>query len=455
MPFTLIFIGKPNVGKSTLFNLIARKKLAIVEDIAGVTVDLKEATTKLFDINLKIIDSGGFAVDKYDRSDKSVINNKIWEKAEKALKTANVVALVIDAKTGISSVDLELAQNVRKLNPNIIIIVNKIDTNKNSDNSLLAAELGFKDIVNMSAAHSNGLDELYDTLLPYYEQYKQDFEIIDNDSSDSNNPDISIGVVGKPNVGKSTLINKLINEDRLVTSDIPGTTRDSISLYLNYKNKLLRIIDTAGLRKKSKIQDTLEVLSKNDTIRTIVFSQVVVLLISAENGLTKQDLALASYIINEGRALIIAINKIDLITNKKEFINEIKLTLKTSFSDIKGIEIIGISAINSTNIKQIFEKVVIVFDKWNTKIKTSYLNKWLAEETAKNPPPLNKGRTVKIKLMTQTKTRPPTFNLWVNTKDGLPASYVRFLQNRLYQTFNLYGIPLRLIVKKPNNPYNN
>lgn len=455
--FTIVLAGKPNVGKSTLFNLLAKKRIAIVEDTPGVTVDYKETTTTFFDIKLNIIDTGGLTSNSKKDKEQEInktLAKEINNQAIAAIAKANVVLLIVDGKEGLSELDKEVANNLRKLHKNIILVINKVDSKQSQLNIPEAKSLGFKHVAEISAAHKLGLHSLYNEIKPFYKAYSK--EISNNNllpQEQEEAPFVSIAIVGKPNVGKSTLINSLLQEKRLAVSDIPGTTKDSIAVYFNYNNKLIRVLDTAGLARKNKIKQKLDILAKNETIRSIIFAQVVILVIDANEGLTKQDLTLASYVIKEGRALIIAINKIDLIAKPENLKNEITTTLNNSFSEVKRISIIGISALKALNLKQIFKESLKIYDKWSITIKTSLLNKWLREIIISNPPPLHNGRAVKIKFISQEKTRPPTINLWVNLIDGVPKSYLSFLRNKIYYVFSLWGVPIRFNIKTTKNPY--
>lgn len=457
--FTITLAGRPNVGKSTLFNLLSKKKLAIVEDTPGVTIDYKENNIELFNTQVKIVDTGGITTTKINKKEPSVLNHnlnqEINEQALVAIKKSTVVLFVVDGKEGLTLEDKEIATVLRKIHDNIIIVINKVDNNKNSYNHIEFKTLGFNKIVEMSAIHKTGLQNLYKTVEHFFKIYK--LTTVNEESANANYtpPFLSITIVGKPNTGKSTLINSLLKEKRLVVSDIAGTTKDSISVYFNYNNKLIRVIDTAGLVRKSKVKKGVDTLAKSETIRSIIFAQVVILIIDSIEGITKQDLTLASYVLKEGRALIIALNKIDLVSNPDKLKKEIIETLNTSFSDVKGISIISISALKKINLNKIFKESLLVYSKWSISIKTSLLNRWLRDSITNNPPALYNGRQVKIKFISQEKTRPPTFNLWVNLRSGIYKQYLTFLRNQIYKTFSLWGVPIKFNIKTSKNPYIN
>lgn len=452
--FTIALAGRPNVGKSTLFNLLSKKKMAIVQDTPGVTIDYKENNIDLFNTTVKIIDTGGITTNKVNKKEPRVLNHslnkEINDQALIAINKANVVLFVVDGKEGLTLEDKEIANILRKTNNNIIIVINKVDNNNKNFNYIEFQTLGFNKITEISAIHKTGLLSLYKNIEFFFKSYKAP---INSEENNSTPPFLSITIVGKPNTGKSTLVNSLLKEKRLVVSDIPGTTKDSISVYFNYNNKLIRVVDTAGLVRKSKVKKGVDTLAKSETIRSIIFAQVVILTIDSVEGLTKQDLTLASYVLKEGRALIIALNKIDLIDNPEKLKKEITETLSTSFSDVKGISIINISGLKKINLGKIFKESLVVYSKWSISIKTSLLNRWLRDSITNNPPALYNGRQVKIKFISQDKTRPPTFNLWVNLKSGIYNQYLVFLRNQIYKTFSLWGVPIKFNIKVSKNPY--
>jgi GTP-binding protein len=435
-------IGRPNVGKSTLFNLLSGKKIALVDPTPGLTRDRKESKAKLFDINFKLLDTGG-----YDEQD-NIINQKIWEQAQKGIDDSDLILFMVDAEFGLSPIDLYLAIQLRKQNKSVILCVNKIDFGIAKKNLSLFYELGFEDIIPISAMHSNGMAELYHAILPYYQAHENDEELeVDV------KPDLQISFVGKPNVGKSSIINNLLKEDRVIISPIPGTTRDSIYLDFNYKDNKIKLVDTAGLRRRARVEEKIEKISNSDSISAITFSHVVVLVISAEDGLTKQDLNLASMIVNEGRGLMVVVNKIDLVKQKAKYLKEIELDIEEKFFQIKKPYVVGVSAMADKDLSKILEKALELYEKWQFKITTSKLNTWLAEVVAKNEPPSIKGRRVKLKYASQIKVRPATINIWSNFKEEFPTSYLRYIQNELYKDYNLWGSTLRLEIQASENPY--
>ncbi len=441
--FKIAVVGRPNVGKSTLFNFLSGKNIALTDPTPGLTRDRKETIASLFDMRFLLVDTGGYD----DLED--IINKKIWEQALIAIEKSDLIIFMLDGKAGVSPVDDYLAEVLRKISKPIILCVNKIDTREAKQNLSLFHSLGFNDVCPISAAHNQGIADLYEFLKPHYEEYLKTNPEEELDEK----PELSLAFVGKPNAGKSTIINNLLNEERVITSNIAGTTRDSIYLDLFYQNKKIKLIDTAGLRRRSNVEAGVEKMANLDSIRTINFATVVALVISAEEGLTKQDLVLAKHIVEEGRGLIIVVNKIDLIKNKKSFINHISQTIEDNFFQIKQPYVLGISALKDFDVTVIIDAVLDLYEKWQFKINTSTLNKWLAGVVDKNQPPTVKAKRLKIKYASQIKSRPVTINIWTNLKEEFPDSYLRYLQNAFYKSFDLWGSTIRFNLQKSDNPY--
>jgi GTP-binding protein len=440
--FKLAVIGRPNVGKSTLFNFLIGKNIALTSPVPGLTRDRKEAIGSLFDLSFSLFDTGG-----YDDLSEDM-NYKIWEQALKSIEEADCVLFVVDGHAGLSPVDEYLASILRKINKPVVLCVNKIDTKQSRSNLPVFYEMGFKSVVNISSAHGLGMEELYDAVKQHY--IKTDDVL----STLSGKPELMISFVGKPNVGKSTLINNILNEERLIASEIAGTTRDAIYLDFLYNDKKVKIVDTAGLRRRSKVErGTVEKLINYDSIHAIDFSNVVVLVISAEDGLTKQDLTIAKYVVDQGRGLMVVVNKIDLVKDKKAFLKSISHSIEDAFFQIKKPYILSVSALKDNDLRVILDTAFELYGKWQIEIKTSLLNAWLKEVLLRNQPPTVKGRRVKIKYISSVKTRPPTINIWSNFDTNFPTSYLRFLQNELYEDFNLWGCTIRLNIHKSDNPY--
>lgn len=467
----LAIIGRPNVGKSTLFNKLAGKQLAIVDDTPGVTRDWRESEATLFNNPLIIIDTAGLE-ESFDDS----IQGRMRKQTESALERADVILFIVDGRDGVTPADEHFAEFLRKQKKPVLLGVNKCENNRVIQAGIAESyTLGFGEPIILSAAHSLGLDDLFHALQPYFEQFndpedddnnalhENNFEDIDDlegledfifqQEEDSPEKPIKLAIVGRPNVGKSTLLNTILQEHRVMTGPEAGITRDAIAVDWEYDDRKFKLVDTAGLRRKSKIDNPIEKMSTEDSLRAIRLAQICVLVIDANMPLEKQDVQIASHIIDEGRAIIIAINKWDTIENREELLEEIKYKLSISLAQIKDIPFVTISAINGRNINRLFDQVMKTYETWNERVGTGGLNRWLADMESQNPAPLVNGRHNRLKYMTQIKTRPPTFALWVSRPDELPDSYKRYLINGLRRDFNMPGIPVRLLIRKSKNPY--
>lgn len=442
----IALVGRPNVGKSTLFNRLSTRKKAIVHDKPGVTRDRKYADAQIGSFEFIIIDTPGLEETKYE------IGQRLMEQTTKAIIEADIICFIVDGKSGILPDDKILAGFVRKYNKPTILLINKCEGRFNFAKEYY--QLGFNNMLAISAEHGVGMVDLYDeivTKIPKNELDKHE-EIIDPIKSNY----VQIVVSGRPNAGKSTFINALINDERLLTGPEAGLTRESIEIDWEYKGNKIKLIDTAGLRKKSTITESLEKLSASDAINSIKFANTVILMIDALEPLKQQDLNIASHIANEGRSIVIVINKWDLVTSseKEKFKEEFDYQIANHLPQIKGVPVIYISAISKQNIDQVLNACVNIYTTWNKKITTSKLNEWLNFTTEAHPLPLQKGgRRVRVKYMTQTKTRPPTFKLFSNNPEKITDSYTRYLINNLREAFDMPGVPIRFIYSKTKNPY--
>ena len=462
MSLTVAIIGRPNVGKSTLFNRLVGKRVAIVDDMPGVTRDRREGDATLSDLRFKVIDTAGLE-DAHDDS----LESRMRQQTEAAFLKADVGLMLIDARAGLTPIDEHFANWLRRHDTPVILLANKCEGAAGQPGLLEAYALGLGDPVPISAEHGEGLAELYDALRPYadaaqekeaYEQSLQDDSDLDDSGEESDddailNRPLQMAIVGRPNVGKSTLINKILGEDRLLTGPEAGITRDAITVDLHRNGRDFKLVDTAGLRRRAKVTEKVEALSGAETRRSIDFAQVVVLVLDARDMLEKQDLTIARTVIEEGRALIIAVNKWDLVTNSKEALDRLHDRLQTSLPQVRGIPVVTLSAKTGRGLDKVFDAVLDVFEVWNRRISTAKLNRWLEHILEHHQPPLVSGRRVKVRYMTQPKTRPPTFALFVSHAKGLPEAYVRYMANALREDFELWGIPLRVLVRKGNNPY--
>ena len=445
MVLKIAIIGRPNVGKSTLFNRLAGRKIAIVHDRPGVTRDRKSATAKLQDLPLIVIDTAG-----YEYSNTDNIEKRMWEQTQKAIIDADAIIFMFDARDGIQPYDEYLAGLVRQMEKPVVLLANKCEGKLQEDSIFEAYKLGLGQPIAFSAEHGLGLQDLYDKL----KEINDKIEPTDIDDEDANkDKPLQMAIVGRPNVGKSTLVNALLNDERMLTGAEAGVTRDAISSELVYQGRKINLVDTAGLRRHAKIEDSLEKMSAAATKHAAFMAQVVVLVLDADGILDKQDLTIARQVLDEGRALVIAVNKWD-IANRKEVLEKLNYKLMTSLTQAEGVPTVTISALKKENLDKLMSAVFKVYDRWNKRIPTAPLNQWFADILDNNPPPLGKNkRRIKLRYITQAKTRPPAFYIFSSNPEGLPDSYLRYLVNNLRETFDLRGIPIRITVRKTENPY--
>ncbi len=462
MSMKVAIIGRPNVGKSTLFNRLAGRKVAIVHDKPGVTRDRRETPTKLRDMNLTIIDTAGYEYSKEDN-----IEKRMWEQTKRAITDADICLFLFDARDGLQPYDEHFAQLLRQMHRPVILLANKCEGKLQEDSIGEAYKLGFGQPIPFSAEHGLGMQDLYEALHEHYVKLnpkdKADEKENENPATDNGTEEISeeawkkrtiqLAIVGRPNVGKSTLVNALLQDERMLTGPEAGVTRDAITTAWEYQGRKINLVDTAGLRKQSRISDSLEKMSAASTKRAAFLAQVVVLVLDADAVLDKQDLTIARQVLDEGRALVIAVNKWD-VANRKEALDQLNYKLRTSLTQAEGVPTVTISALKGEGLDKLMRAVFKVYDRWNIRIPTSPLNKWFADVTDNNPPPLGKNnRRIKLRYITQAKTRPPAFFIFSSNPEGLPDSYLRYLINNLRETFDMGGIPIRITVRKGNNPY--
>lgn len=436
----IAIVGRPNVGKSTLYNRLAGRKLAIVEDTPGVTRDWQKTQGHLWDLNLEIYDTAGL-----EGFESALIKDQIISQTLNVLAEVDVILMIIDSREPILASDRKLAEMLRRLKTPVILVANKSEGHRKQEGYLESFTLGFGDPIAFSAAHGEGVDDLYQALVPHAIDLEN--QEIENNSQEQ----LKLAIVGRPNVGKSTLMNALLGEERLLTGDQPGITRDAIAIDWSYKGRSIQLIDTAGMRRKSRIDEHLERLSVQDSLEAIKYAQVVVLVMDANDPLNKQDLTIASHVLEEGRALIIALNKWDQAD--QQTLPEIRRSLSSLLSQAKGLRLQPTSALKKKNLDELMAHVLEVYQLWNTRISTSQLNRWLEGALARHAPPLSGQTPIRIKYATQIKTRPPTFVLFASKPVDLPASYMRYLETSLRDCFNLPGVPLRLFLRKGKNPY--
>ncbi|RZI47282.1 ribosome biogenesis GTPase Der [Rickettsiales endosymbiont of Peranema trichophorum] len=449
----IVIAGRPNVGKSSLFNRLVGRKVAIVDDHAGVTRDHVESTLHLEDsCYVSLVDTAGFQNNVTTTA--SGLESIITRNLLNLINTADLILFTIDARSALTSDDLDIATMLRKSGKKVIVIVNKSE-GKHHININDICGFGFEARIFVSAAHGIGIHEIRAAIFNHVSWLTVPQEDVESPGITSDTRSISLSIIGRPNVGKSTLFNNMVGFERVITSNIPGTTRDSIAYTFTYKDTLIKLVDTAGIRKRTNIQDSIEELSVTESINAIKRSDVILLVVSAEQPMEKQDLTIAKTAIDYGKPLILVFNKIDLVNDYKEFEAEMKYLTSKTLSDVDGLKISYISALKKKeDIKRILDDVVHTYRLWNTKIGTHKLNKWLAQSTANHIPPISRhGRRLKFKYITQIKTRPPTFNLFCNIVEDIPGSYIRYLKNTLREKFSLYGVPIQLHLIKSFNPY--
>lgn len=451
---TVAIIGRPNVGKSTLFNRLVGKKLALVDDRPGVTRDRREGAASLGDLTFKIIDTAGL-----EEADDQSLLGRMRAQTEAAIDEADVLLFVIDARVGVLPADRAFAEMVRRSGKPVILLANKAEGGKGRDGTYEAYTMGLGDPVPLSAEHGEGTSDLYDALRPYMpepEDYDREAEDADEDFDDEDNrpkKPLQVAIVGRPNAGKSTLINHMLGEERLLTGPEAGITRDSIALDWSWRGREFRLFDTAGLRKRARVQDKLEKLSVADGLRAVCFAEVVVVLLDATIPFEKQDLTIVDLIEQEGRALVIGLNKWDLVADQTGLLTELREKATRLLPQVKGAPIVPLSGLAGEGIDNLMKAVLQVYETWNTRISTSRLNDWLAQALSANPPPAVSGRRIKIRYMTQVKARPPHFAIFGNQLDALPKSYSRYLVNSIREVFKLPGVPIRLSLRTGKNPF--
>ena len=443
MSFSVAIIGRPNVGKSTLFNRLTGKKLALVDDRPGVTRDRREGDAKISDLAFKLIDTAGLE----DVSDDS-LEARMREQTELAVDDCDIILFLIDARAGVTPLDSFFADRVRQSGKPIVLVANKCE-GKGGDNGYYEAfSLGLGDPIQFSAEHGEGLAQLYDALKEH-----SGFIIPEEEEDEGEDETLNIAIIGRPNAGKSTLINALIGDDRLMTGPEAGITRDSIAVTWQQDGQTLRLYDTAGMRRRAKVQDKLEKLSVSDGLRAVQFAHVVILLLDAQSPLDRQDKILAQLVAREGRGLIVALNKWDLVEDGQAVRAKVQEMLDLDMPESRGVEIISVSALTGRGLNKLLPAIRATYEVWNKRVPTAQLNRWLDGVVQAHPPPAPGGRRIKLRYVTQIKTRPPTFVLSCSRPDVLPGSYTRYLVNSLRETFDLWGTPIRFRMLKGHNPY--
>ncbi len=449
----IAIVGRPNVGKSTLFNRLAGRRLALVDDQPGVTRDRREAEATIAGHDVVLIDTAGFE----DATDES-LEARMRAQTDQAIADAQVTLFVIDARAGVTGLDEIFADHLRRAGVPVILIANKVEGRAADAGLLDAYALGFDAPIAVSAEHGLGLDELEASLAEILDPLSEDKPHIDaestvaEDDDDADGP-LHIAIVGRPNVGKSTLVNRLIGEDRLLTGPEAGITRDTIAINWTWRDQPVRLYDTAGMRRRAKVTERLEKMSVGDTLNAIRFAHVVILVLDIESPLEKQDLQIADLVVREGRGLVLAVNKSDTVSDLGPIRRDIEIETARLLPQVRGLPVRFMSAKTGKGVEKVLEAALGVFETWNRRVPTAALNRWLDDALAAHPPPAPSGRRIKIRYITQPKARPPTFIAFCSRPSALPASYQRYLVNGLRETFDLEGVPIRLTLRKGDNPY--
>ncbi len=452
MTFTLAILGRPNVGKSTLFNRLVGKRLALVAPEPGLTRDRREGQARLYDLDFTVIDTAGL-----EDAAEDTLERRMQAQSERALAEADLALLLIDARTGLLPLDRHFADLLRRSETPVILVANKCEGAMAEAGAAEAHALGLGDPVAVSAEHGLGMADLHEVLKDRLRELeaapKEDEGEGEEEEAEPAAGTLQLAIIGRPNVGKSTLVNRLLDDERVLTGPEAGITRDAIAIEWSYKNQPIRLIDTAGLRRRSRIGKSLEKLSAADTIRAIKYAHVAVLMVDAEMAMEKQDLTIAAHVIEEGRALIVAVNKWDACANREETLKALHDRLERSLPRVRGIPVVTVSALRGSNLERMLDAVLGAYEVWNRRISTPVLNRWLAAMVQAHPPPAPGGRRIKLRYMTQASARPPTFAVFCSRSKDLPEAYLRYLENGLREDFDLPGTPIRINLRKGENPY--
>ncbi len=444
MPLPIVaIVGRPNVGKSTLFNRLVGKRIALVDDRPGVTRDRREGQGNLLGLEFRLFDTAG-----YEDEDPSSLPGRMRAQTEAAVREADVALFLIDAREGLTPLDEEIARWLRAGATPVIVAANKAEGRGGEAGRLEAYALGLGEPLALSAEHGEGIVDLFEALRPHVEREEDE-----EDGEDEEGGPLKLAIVGRPNAGKSTLVNRMLGEERMITGPEAGITRDSISLDWEWEGQPVRLVDTAGLRKRAKVDDKLEWLSAQDTRRAIDHAEVVVLLLDATRGLEVQDLKIADAVVEEGRALVIALNKWDVAENASSLFNGVKAALEEGLSQLKGVPVLTVSGKTGKGIDQILKVALELREAWSRRVTTGELNRWFEAAVETNPPPAPKGKRIKLRYITQVKSRPPSFVVFGSRVDELPESYRRYLLNALRRDLKLGPIPLRMSLRGSKNPF--
>ncbi len=442
MTVTIAILGRPNVGKSTLFNRLVGRKLALVDDQPGVTRDRREGEASIGDLKFRLFDTAGL-----DSAKKESLEGRMSAQAETAIDEADLVFFVIDARAGVTPVDREFAQRVRKRGKPVILLANKVEGREAAAGVSEAYSLGFGQPLAISAEHGEGMEEIYDAVAPYALA-----SAAERTEETAVGP-LRLAIIGQPNAGKSTLVNAMLGKERMLTGPEAGITRDAIASDWSWQGQAIKLWDTAGIRRKSKVAGKIEKLAVADALRAIRFADCVVVLIDASMQIERQDLALSDLVAQEGRAIVLALSKWDLVEDKDKTLKQVHSDLEDVLPEIRGVPVVTLSAKQGRGIDKLMKAALAADKIWNRRIPTSQINRWLEQALARNPPPAPSGRRIKIRYATQADTRPPTFAVFGNQLSKLPESYVRYLMNGLRQDFELKGVPILFSLRGGKNPF--
>ncbi len=445
MPAVVAIIGRPNVGKSTLFNRLVGRRTALVHPTPGVTRDRREGAAGLAGLGFTVVDTAGL-----EEAGGDTLDARIQSQTRRALADADVALLLIDARAGVTPLDRHFVDWARRSPTPVVLVANKCEGRAGQSGLLESYELGLGDPIPISAEHGEGMADLRDALAPYIAD--ADAAAAEVAEAEDDGP-LRLAIVGRPNVGKSTLINRLIGDERVVTGPEPGVTRDAIAVEWRWRDQPIRLFDTAGLRRHARVHESLEHLSVGDSERAIRFAHVVVLMMDGAAVAERQDLTIARRVVEEGRALVIAVNKWDLVGDRRETLTKLEDRLERSLPQARGVPVIRLSALTGAGVERLMPAVAKVYELWNRCLATGPLNRWLEDTIARHPPPVVQGRRLRLRYITQVKARPPTFALFASRPKALPESYIRYLVNTLRDDFDLAAVPIRLLPRRGKNPY--
>jgi GTP-binding protein len=455
MPPVVVIVGRPNVGKSTLFNRLTGKRSALVSDVPGLTRDWREGEADLAGHTLTLIDTAGL-----EEAAAGSIAARMRRQSEAAISRADLILFVLDAREGVVPADAAFARIVRAAGRPVIVVANKSEGRAGAEGFYEAFQLGFGEAVAVSAEHGEGIGELMETmraalgLAPARKRRREDAdEASEPGEGAAPQRPLRIAIVGRPNVGKSTLVNALLGTERMITGPEPGLTRDAVASNFQWQGRTVRLFDTAGLRRKARISEAAEKLAASDAIRAIRFAEVVVVLIDAQNPFEHQDLTIAALAEEEGRAVVLAINKWDLVADKQAKLAELRATAAERLAQLPGVPLVAVSALAGRGLDRLMHAAFASYEAWNRRVATRELNRWLADALSRHAPPAAKGRRIRIRFMTQVSARPPTFVAFCSQPAALPGSYVKYLTNSLRESFDLAGVPIRFKLRKGENPY--